>query len=197
MFKLKKFLATEKANKKTIFPHSKNWFKAFELTAFNKVRVVIIGQDPYHGKGQAHGLCFSVPNGITTPPSLKNIFKELKEDLNIDNKNTDLSPWAKQGVLLLNSVLTVEDSLAASHANQGWEQFVDTAIEQLSEHRENIVFLLWGTYAQKKTQLIDSNKHKILSAPHPSPLSVYRGFFGCKHFSKTNQYLNPPINWQL
>lgn len=197
MLSLKSFLATQKTNKKTIYPHSKNWFKAFDLTPFEKVKVVILGQDPYHGENQAQGLCFSVPNTMSTPPSLKNIFKALNNDLNIQNTKTDLTLWAKQGVLLLNAVLTVEQNKAGSHSNQGWELFTDKVIQVLSEKKEKLVFLLWGAYAQKKSTLIDDKKHLILKAVHPSPLSAYRGFFDCQHFSKTNDYLQTPINWKL
>ncbi|SFV55215.1 Uracil-DNA glycosylase, family 1 [hydrothermal vent metagenome] len=197
MLDLKSFLIQQKKQKKIIYPHSKNWFKAFELTPFDKVRVVILGQDPYHGEKQAHGLSFSVPQNIKAPPSLKNIFKEINNDLQIDNKTTDLTPWAKQGVLLLNSVLTVEKNSPASHSNKGWEVFTDKVISLLNQHKKGIVFLLWGAYAQSKSILIDTNKHLILKAVHPSPLSAYRGFFGCKHFSKTNNYLSQPINWKL
>ncbi len=200
MTDLKRFLQQQKQAKKVIFPHFKNWFKAFELTAFDKVKVVILGQDPYHGLGQAHGLSFSVVQGVKKPPSLSNIFKELYGDLNIEpSQSGDLTHWATQGVLLLNSVLTVEANHAASHANQGWEAFTDNIIKTLSEEKQRLIFMLWGAYAQKKTVLIDKDKHLILTATHPSPLSAHRGFLGCRHFSKTNDYLKihnqQVINW--
>jgi uracil-DNA glycosylase len=197
MLNLNAFLTLQKQQKKIIYPNPENHFNAFEKTPFEKVKVVILGQDPYHGEGQAHGLSFSVPNGVTPPPSLKNIFKELNNDCQINNTLTNLTPWAKQGVLLLNSVLSVEKNKAGSHANQGWEVLTDKVIKLLSDKKEKLVFLLWGAYAQKKAILIDSNKHLILKSVHPSPLSAYRGFFGCKHFSKTNHYLQQPINWKL
>jgi uracil-DNA glycosylase len=190
MVDLKLFLQQQKQAKKVIFPHSKNWFKAFELTAFDKVKVIILGQDPYHGLGQAHGLSFSVIQGVKKPPSLGNIFKELHSDLNIEpSQSGDLTHWATQGVLLLNSVLTVEAHQAASHAGQGWEVFTDNIIKTLSEQRQHLVFILWGAYAQKKAIFIDKDKHLILTATHPSPLSAHRGFLGCQHFSKANDYL--------
>lgn len=190
MVDLKLFLQQQKQAKKVIFPHSKNWFKAFELTAFDKVKVIILGQDPYHGLGQAHGLSFSVVQGVKKPPSLGNIFKELHSDLNIEpSQSGDLTHWATQGVLLLNSVLTVEAHQAASHAGQGWEVFTDNIIKTLSEQRQHLVFILWGAYAQKKAIFIDKDKHLILTATHPSPLSAHRGFLGCQHFSKANDYL--------
>lgn len=200
MVDLKLFLQQQKQAKKVIFPHSKNWFKAFELTAFDKVKVIILGQDPYHGLGQAHGLSFSVVQGVKKPPSLGNIFKELHSDLNIEpSQSGDLTHWATQGVLLLNSVLTVEAHQAASHANQGWEVFTDSIIKTLSEQRQHLVFILWGAYAQKKALFIDKDKHLILTATHPSPLSAHRGFLGCRHFSKANDYLKmhnqQVINW--
>jgi uracil-DNA glycosylase len=190
MVDLKLFLQQQKQAKKVIFPHSKNWFKAFELTAFDKVKVIILGQDPYHGLGQAHGLSFSVVQGVKKPPSLGNIFKELHSDLNIEpSQSGDLTHWATQGVLLLNSVLTVEAHQAASHAGQGWEVFTDNIIKTLSEQRQHLVFILWGSYAQKKAIFIDKDKHLILTTTHPSPLSAHRGFLGCQHFSKANDYL--------
>jgi len=197
---LRQFLREEKDKQKTIYPHSKNVFNAFWLTPFDTVRVVILGQDPYHGPGQAHGLCFSVPEGILFPPSLKNIFIELQNDLGVSpSKNGDLTHWAKQGVLLLNSVLTVEASKAASHEGRGWERFTDKAIEVLNREKENLVFILWGSYAQRKGALIDRTRHLILQSVHPSPLSSYRGFFGSKPFGKTNQFLIEkglaPIVW--
>lgn len=176
---------------KTIYPDSRDIFKAFDSAPVSSVKVVIIGQDPYHGPGQAHGLCFSVPRGIQTPPSLVNIYKELHSDLGIDIPgHGDLSSWARQGVLLLNSVLTVEKSKANSHKGIGWEKFTESAIERLSMAREGIVFILWGRQAQDKQRIIDSRKHLVLTSVHPSPLSAYNGFFGCRHFSKTNRYLS-------
>ena len=186
-----------------IFPPRGTWFKAFEYSSFRATKVVILGQDPYHGDGQAEGLSFSVPKGIAVPPSLRNIYKELDRDDVEFNKpeHGHLENWAKQGVLLLNSVLTVEKNSPASHANQGWEVFTDQVITLLNNNKENLVFLLWGAYANKKSVLIDSNKHLILSAAHPSPFSAYKGFFGCKHFSKTNSYLKASnqelIDWSL
>ena len=187
---------------KKVFPHPKNVFRAFDECPFEKVRVVIIGQDPYHGIGQAHGLCFSVPAGIKIPPSLSNIYKEIENDLGITMPSSgDLTSWAKQGVLLLNATLTVEVHKAGSHQKRGWEEFTDQAIKTLSNKRENLVFLLWGAYAQNKSELIDESKHLILKAPHPSPLSAHRGFFGCKHFSKTNSFLKSKgiseIDWKI
>lgn len=187
----------------TVYPPQEQVFNAFGLTEFDQVKVVILGQDPYHGANQAHGLCFSVLPGIKTPPSLQNIYKELVEDV-VGFTLPDhgfLEPWAKQGVLLLNTVLTVEEGNANSHQHLGWEQFTDVVIAQLNEHREGIVFLLWGAHAQKKGRFIDRNKHHVLAAPHPSPLSAYRGFFGCKHFSQTNALLarqgRQGIDWRL
>ncbi|HTA61782.1 MAG TPA: uracil-DNA glycosylase [Bacteroidia bacterium] len=198
--KLKAFLVEEK-NKYRLFPAGKQIFEAFNLTPFNEVKVVILGQDPYHGAGQAHGLSFSVPDGIKAPPSLANIYKELKEDVGIEIPKTgNLTPWAKQGVLLLNATLTVRESQAGSHQNKGWELFTDAVIKKLSDEKKGLVFLLWGNYARQKGALIDATKHHVLVAPHPSPLAR-GGFFGCKHFSKTNQILQnqvqKPINWQL
>ncbi|CAB5496333.1 uracil-DNA glycosylase [Bathymodiolus thermophilus thioautotrophic gill symbiont] len=197
---LKTFLQQQKQAHKIIFPHSSNWFKAFELTPFDKVKVVILGQDPYHGDGQAHGLSFSVPNGVATPPSLKNIYKELALDLNIEpNASGNLERWATQGVLLLNSVLTVEKNTPSAHAKSGWVDFTDGVIDIISAQKQQVVFLLWGAYAQQKAALIDHDKHLVLSAAHPSPFSAHKGFFGCKHFSKTNEYLKmhnqKTINW--
>lgn len=199
---LKKFLKSEKTKKKTIFPSGPAVFNALNTTDFDDVKVVILGQDPYHGPGQAHGLCFSVPKGIVKPPSLVNIFKELKEDLNISiPEHGELSSWAKQGVLLLNATLTVEANKAGSHQNKGWELFTDKIIQELSDKKENLVFMLWGSYAQKKGQFIDRKKHLVLESVHPSPLSAYRGFLGCRHFSKANNYLKlkdlKPIDWTL
>ena len=201
-FQLREFLKQEKSHKRTIYPPGNQIFAAFEATPFHKVKVVILGQDPYHGQGQAHGLCFSVPNGSNPPPSLINIYKELRADLGISiPEHGNLLQWAKQGVLLLNATLTVRANEAGSHQKKGWENFTDSAIKMLSIKRENLVFLLWGRYAQAKENLIDSSKHLVLKAAHPSPLSAYNGFFGCRHFSKTNQFLEScgvePVNWQL
>ena len=186
----------------TIFPKSEEIFNAFNYTKLDTLKVVILGQDPYHKKGQAHGLAFSVQNNTKPPPSLINIFKEIKSDLNIKiNKNSNLDPWAKQGVLLLNSTLTVRENKAGSHQKIGWETITDKIIKKISTRKKGIIFLLWGKYAQKKSKFIDKKKHHILTATHPSPLSAYRGFFGCKHFSKTNQILiknkRKAINWSL
>ena len=201
MIKLQSFFQQEIQLGKNIYPPSQLIFNALNSTPLNKVKVVILGQDPYHGPNQAHGLSFSVPDGITIPPSLKNIFKELATDLNIVNNSGDLSEWAKEGVLLLNSVLTVEMGLAASHQKQGWEKFTDQIIDVINNKCDNVVFMLWGSYAQKKGAHIDLDRHLILKAPHPSPLSAYRGFLGCKHFSRCNEYLEnhkkTPIDWQL
>ena len=198
---LKQFLVAEK-QQFVVFPPGPQIFNAFNLTPFDKVKVVIIGQDPYHEPGQAHGLCFSVQPGTKFPPSLMNIFQELQSDLGIPMpQNGNLERWAQQGVLLLNATLTVRAHQAGSHQRRGWELFTDAAISKLSQKRSGIVFLLWGSYAQAKIQLIDTSKHFILTAPHPSPLSAYRGFFGCKHFSKTNELLvqsgQTPIDWSL
>ncbi|HOV56012.1 MAG TPA: uracil-DNA glycosylase [Bacteroidales bacterium] len=197
---IKKFLLEDK-KKYRVFPPGQLIFNAFNLTPFDKVKIVIIGQDPYHGYGQAHGLCFSVPKGVAKPPSLQNIFKELKEDLNINPpEHGDLTGWAKQGVFLLNAILTVRENTPESHRNIGWEKFTNAAIENLSDKKEHLVFMLWGSYAQEKEKLIDNTKHLILKAAHPSPLSANRGFFGCHHFSKANQYLIAnnidPIKWE-
>ncbi len=185
-----------------IFPKHDDIFNAFNSTPLKEVKVIILGQDPYHGKGQAHGLSFSVPNNTKIPPSLRNIFKELKTDLNLTTpKSGNLEKWTTQGVLLLNSTLTVREKEAGSHQKIGWENFTDSIITKLSKEKSNLVFLLWGAFAQKKATLIDTNKHHILTAAHPSPFSAYRGFFGCKHFSKTNKILiknnQKPINWKL
>ncbi|MCF8357323.1 MAG: uracil-DNA glycosylase [Prolixibacteraceae bacterium] len=190
----------EEYKKNRIFPEGKNIFNAFNLCPFNKVKVVIIGQDPYHGPGQAHGLCFSVRDGIDFPPSLRNIFKEINNDIGTPvPKSGDLTRWAVQGVLLLNATLTVRAHNAGSHQGKGWETFTDAAIRELSEKRENIVFLLWGAYAQRKGAIIDKTKHYVLESVHPSPLSASRGFFGNHHFSKANQFLQSngiePVNW--
>ena len=187
---------------KEIYPPKENWYKAFEYSSFVSTKVIILGQDPYHGINQAEGLSFSVPKDVPIPPSLRNIYIELESDVGITiPHHGHLSHWAKQGVLLLNSVLTVAINSPASHANQGWETFTDNVIKLLNEKKHNLVFLLWGAYAGKKAELIDSDKHLILSAPHPSPFSAHKGFFGCKHFSKTNHYLESnkqqPINWSI
>ena len=184
-----------------IFPPAKLIFNAFDLCPFDKVKVVIIGQDPYHGLGQAHGLSFSVNEDIPLPPSLKNIYQEIRSDLGIQPlSHGNLERWAKQGVLLLNATLTVQADLAGSHQKKGWETFTDSAIKAVANEKEHVVFLLWGNYAQQKAQYIDRTKHLVLTAVHPSPLSAHRGFFGCKHFSQTNQYLTEhglePINWE-
>lgn len=175
---------------KAIYPLKSDIFKALEYCSFNDIKVVLLGQDPYHGEGQAHGLCFSVNEGIKQPPSLKNVFKEIKSDIGKDIPETgNLLHWAKQGILMLNSVMTVKASTPGSHRNKGWEIFTNEIIKKISENKKNIVFLLWGNYAKEKKNLIDINKNKILEAAHPSPFSAYSGFFGCKHFSKTNKYL--------
>ncbi len=197
---LKNFLQNERNTGQIIYPPGANIFSAFEKTPFDKVKVVILGQDPYHGPGQAHGLSFSVPEKQTTPRSLQNIFKELKSDLNIPIPKTgNLEKWARQGVLLLNATLTVRANQPGSHQNKGWENFTDSVIRLLSKDRKGIVFILWGKYAQAKQPLIDTTKHYILAGPHPSPFSADRGFFGCKHFSKTNDFLLKegltPIDW--
>ena len=184
-----------------VFPEKQNIFKAFTLTSLDNLKVVILGQDPYHGFGQAQGLSFSTPSNIKNPPSMVNILKEINDDLQKKSfcEDGDLTPWAKDGVLLLNTILTVEEGKPKSHHNLGWEIFTDNIIKYISDNKKDIVFILWGTPAIAKTKLIDTKKHHILSAPHPSPLSSYRGFFGCKHFSKTNEILRnlgkEPINW--
>jgi len=193
------FIKQEYATKQ-IFPSGKYIFHAFEQSPFDETKVVILGQDPYHGIGQAHGLCFSVPEGIDQPPSLQNIFKEINQDLGIPIPTSgNLDRWARQGVLLLNATLSVQANRAGSHQNHGWEKFTDHVISQLAEEKEHLVFLLWGSFAQKKGAFIDRNKHLVLTSPHPSPLSSYRGFFGNRHFSKTNEYLKihgiKPIEW--
>jgi uracil-DNA glycosylase len=198
---LKEFLIQERQQHR-VYPDGKNIFKAFNLTPFEKVKVVILGQDPYHGPGQAHGLCFSVMQGVAPPPSLVNIFKELHSDLSLPiPAHGDLSRWAEQGVLLLNATLTVRAGAAGSHQNKGWETFTDAAIQKLATQRDNLVFLLWGNYAINKQRLIDASKHCILTSPHPSPLSASRGFFDNHHFSKTNDYLKQhgisEIDWRL
>jgi uracil-DNA glycosylase len=198
---LKAFLVEEKTQY-AVYPPGNLIFNAFDQTPFNKVKVVLLGQDPYHGKGQAHGLCFSVSNGVKPPPSLVNIFKEINKDLGIDvPSHGNLEAWAKQGVLLLNATLTVRANQPLSHHKQGWETFTDRVIEILSEKKTGLVFLLWGNNARVKEQIIDSSKHHILTAAHPSPYSANNGFFGCKHFSKTNEILKKqmlePIDWRL
>jgi uracil-DNA glycosylase len=202
MAELKRFLAAEKERGKHIFPKGCDWFKALDLTPLDEVRVVILGQDPYHGPGQAHGLCFSVPEGVRPPPSLANIYKELESDLGIKRPaHGMLEHWARQGVLLLNSVLTVEMGRAASHRDRGWERFTDAIIREVNAKPTPVVFMLWGSYAQKKAAFVDSSKHLVLRAPHPSPLSAHSGFFGCRHFSKANAFLESkgmaPIDWAL
>jgi uracil-DNA glycosylase len=196
------FLKREKQAGKTIYPAGPNIFNAFNTTPFDNVKVVILGQDPYHNPGQAHGLSFSVPKGVKPPPSLINIFKELTEDVGIDLPTHGyLEYWAKQGVLLLNAALTVEMNQPMSHSKIGWHHFTDDVIKTISDKKDNVVFLLWGAFAQKKQVLIDSRKHLILKAAHPSPLSAHNGFFGCRHFSKTNKWLQEkglkPIDWSL
>ena len=196
---LKEFLTSEK-QKHTVYPHGSNIFAAFDNTPFDNVKVVILGQDPYHGVNQAHGLAFSVNEGVPFPPSLQNIFKELRDDMGCDiPKSGNLTSWAKEGVFLLNTVLSVRASEANSHKNRGWEIFTDSVIRRLSEQKENLVFILWGNPAGTKASLIDEKKHLILKSPHPSPLSSYRGFFGSKPFSKTNEFLKSkainPIKW--
>jgi len=202
MQELRDFLRAEKQAGKEIYPPSPLIFNAFNHTPFDQVRVVIIGQDPYHGPGQAMGLSFSVPQGVKVPPSLVNIYKELGTDLGLQMSGSgDLTPWADQGVLLLNATLTVEAGKAGSHQKKGWEQFTDAAIQALNEQREGLVFVLWGSYAQKKGRVIDSERHLVLKSAHPSPLSAYRGFFGSRQFSQINQYLSAngqaAIEWQL
>jgi uracil-DNA glycosylase len=199
---LREFLIEEKRSGKTIYPPSALIFAAFDKTPFDKVKVVILGQDPYHGPDQAHGLCFSVPHGIRPPPSLINIYKELNTDVGMSiPKHGNLESWAEQGVLLLNAVLTVEKDKAASHQKRGWEQFTDAAIRHLNERHKDLVFILWGSYAQQKGNFIDRSRHCVIEGPHPSPLSAHRGFFGSKPFSKTNAYLvskdKSPIVWSL
>ncbi len=203
MLGLNQFLEQENEHQTIVFPKPSDVFNAFNLTPFNEVKVVILGQDPYHGANQAHGLSFSVQKGVAVPPSLKNIYKELQADIpgfKIPNHG-DLSSWAKQGVLLLNATLTVQAGEPGSHQKMGWEQFTDRAIRALSEQREGLVFMLWGRYAQAKASLINPTKHVVLTAAHPSPFSAYNGFFGCSHFSKANAYLvkkgEKPIVWQI
>lgn len=201
---LREFLQQEKQQGKVVFPPGSQWFSAFNNTPFDQVKVVILGQDPYHGAHQAHGLCFSVLPGVAIPPSLRNIFQELKSDVGAlppQPVHGCLTHWAEQGVLLLNATLTVEQGKAGSHQGKGWEQFTDAAIRALNNQREGVVFVLWGSYAQKKGAFIDTAKHCVLKAPHPSPLSAHRGFFGCRHFSQANTYLQSqgksPVEWQL
>jgi uracil-DNA glycosylase len=199
---LKLFLTGQIQQQKTIYPAPSEWFAALDAVAFEQVKVVIIGQDPYHGEGQAHGLSFSVRDGVALPPSLVNIYKELADDLGIQAvKSGFLEPWTRQGVLLLNSVLTVEAGRAASHQGKGWEQFTDRIIQQLASEREGLVFVLWGSYAQKKGALIDRKRHLVIESPHPSPLSAYRGFFGSRPFSRINAWLKERgdtlIDWRL
>jgi uracil-DNA glycosylase len=203
MLKLKEQLRQEKAARQIIYPKGKDIFNAFNHTPFDKLKVVILGQDPYHGANQAHGLSFSVQRGVAVPPSLQNIYKELQTDIpgfKIPNHG-ELTEWAEQGVLLLNATLTVRANTAASHQKAGWEIFTNKVISQISEQKKGIVFLLWGRFAQAKAELIDGTKHHILKAAHPSPFSAYNGFFGCHHFSKTNQLLinesKTPIDWQI
>lgn len=198
---IKQFLVQEKKDGNSVYPHGSLIFNAFNLTPFDEVKVVILGQDPYHGRGQAHGLCFSVPGGIAPPPSLVNIFKELNTDLNIPiPKSGNLEKWARQGVFLLNAILTVQAGKPASHSKIGWQDFTNSVIHKLSEYRTGVVFLLWGKFAQDKEAIIDTSRHHVLKAAHPSPFSV-SGFFGCKHFSKTNLMLQHEgynaVDWNL
>ncbi len=202
MQELRRFLVEQNAKGRVIFPKPSEYFFALDKTPLDKVRVVILGQDPYHGDGQAHGLCFSVQKGVRVPPSLVNIYKEINDDLGLDiPPHGNLTHWAEQGVLLLNSVLTVERGEAASHRGHGWEEFTDQIIRAVNEQCENVVFMLWGSYAQKKAAFVDQAKHCVLKAPHPSPLSAHRGFMGCGHFSKANTYLESqgfaPIDWNI
>lgn len=199
---LANFLAARETAGATIFPPKADWFNAFVHTPYAEVKVVILGQDPYHGAGQAHGLSFSVPAETPLPPSLRNIYKELSADLSIAMPSTgNLTPWAQQGVLLLNAVLTVEEKQAGSHAKQGWEIFTDNVIAHLAEHKQGLVFVLWGAYAQQKAKHIDLSSHKVIAAPHPSPLSAHRGFFGTRPFSQINEYFvaqgREAIDWHL
>ena len=199
---LREFLKVEKARGVRIFPKGGEYFRAMDLTPLENVRVVILGQDPYHGEGQAHGLCFSVRPGVRTPPSLVNIYKELQSDIGVvPARHGCLEHWAQQGVLLLNSVLTVQMGQAASHQGKGWERFTDAVIRLVNAKAEPVVFMLWGAYAQRKAAFVDASKHLVLKAPHPSPLSAHNGFLGCRHFSKANAFLQekgfPPIDWRL
>ncbi len=211
MHKLRAFLVAEKQARKVVYPKGDQIFAALDATPLDAVKVVIIGQDPYHGPNQAHGLCFSVRPGVPAPPSLVNIFQEINTDMADDEVpygradgavpagHVSLAPWARQGVLLLNAVLTVVAGRAASHQGRGWETFTDRVVEAINRERERVVFMLWGSYAQKKGAVVDRHRHLVLTAPHPSPLSAQRGFFGCRHFSKANQYLVRhsimPVNW--
>ncbi|MDG0815268.1 uracil-DNA glycosylase [Bdellovibrio svalbardensis] len=202
MKKLTTFLADEYKKGKVIYPQEDDLFAALNLTPLDKVKVVIVGQDPYHGPGQAHGLCFSVQDGVRFPPSLRNIFKELQEDVGVAiPKSGSLKKWAEHGVLLLNAVLTVEDGKANAHQGKGWEEFTDKVIHLVNEERENVVFILWGSYAQKKAAFVDRKKHFVIESVHPSPLSAHRGFFGTKPFSRANAYLKskglPEVDWSL
>lgn len=202
MEKLNAFLKEQQSKNKVIYPEPSLYFEAFNQTPFDKVKVVIVGQDPYHGPQQAHGLCFSVSPGIKPPPSLVNIFKELKSDLGIETPSTGhLLPWAKQGVFLINSTLTVESAKAGSHQKKGWEEFTDQVLLKLNERDQSLAFVLWGSFAQKKGSFINTKKHLVIKSPHPSPLSSYRGFFGSKPFSKINEFLKStgqaPIDWKL
>lgn len=202
MHNLKRFLVLEKKQGKRIFPKGSEYFRAFDITPFEKVKVVILGQDPYHGNGQAHGLCFSVLPGVSVPPSLSNIYKELQQDVNfIPPLHGFLEHWGHEGVLLLNTVLTVEAGRAASHRGRGWETFTDYVIKVINDQRQNVVFMLWGSFAHKKRDFLDHDRHLILKAAHPSPLSAHNGFFGCRHFSQANKYLQEhghvKIDWQL
>jgi uracil-DNA glycosylase len=202
MAALRAFLIAEKARGKTVFPKGSEYFRALDLTPLGAVRVVILGQDPYHGDGQAHGLCFSVQKEVRVPPSLVNIYKELERDLGMTPpRHGFLEPWARQGVLLLNSVLTVERGLAASHQGKGWERFTDAVIRAVNAQDTPVVFMLWGSYAQKKAAFVDAGRHLVLKAPHPSPLSAHQGFIGCGHFSKANSFLRErgmmEIDWRL
>jgi uracil-DNA glycosylase len=202
MQELRAFLVAEVAAGRRFYPPADQVFNALALTPFDDVRVVVLGQDPYHGAGQAMGLCFSVPTGVPPPPSLQNIYKELASDLGLAQPSSgDLTPWAERGVLLLNAVLTVSPGKPASHAGKGWEQFTDRAIRELSDRREGIVFLLWGRYAQQKGAVVDTARHHVLTAAHPSPYSAANGFFGCRHFSRANELLvargAQPIDWAL
>lgn len=202
MRSLAEFLASEEEAGKVLFPASQHCFNALNSTPLEQVAVVILGQDPYHGPGQAHGLCFSVRPDVPPPPSLVNIFKEQQQDLGVTIPDHGcLQPWAEQGVLLLNSVLTVVQSQAGAHQGRGWETFTDRVIDIINRERQGVVFLLWGSYARKKGKMIDRERHLVLEGPHPSPLSAYRGFFGCRHFSQANAWLQqqgrPPVNWQL
>jgi len=202
MERLRAFLLERKRGGATVYPPGKLIFNALDSTPFDRVKVVIIGQDPYHGPGQAHGLCFSVPEGIEPPPSLLNIYREIEDDVGGRRPpNGNLQSWAEQGVLLLNAVLTVERGRAAAHQGKGWERFTDRIVDELNRSADGLVFMLWGSYAQRKGAAIDTRRHLVLKAPHPSPLSAHRGFFGCRHFSRANEYLQRhgkrPIDWSV